>query len=318
MKTKKWLYIATFLTISGLLLCTLAVMLGFDIRKPNKSSEYVTKTNVINEGFRNIEIDADTEKVSFVLSSDNVCKVVFREKKDRPHQTLVRNDTLLIKEGENDLNSWSMNLSGEEMSITVYLPKTQYDVLKIDSDTGDIIIPEGFSFEEIDIDVDTAVVDLKSSSRNDISITTDTGAILISNVSCSDMELESDTGRMELTYITTQGDLTIKEDTGKVVLDNVKCNDLDISSDTGSITLNYVLASEDMTLGSDTGSVELNDVDARNIKIETTTGKVNGVLLSAKQFVTKTSTGKVDVPDSNKGGKCEIVTNTGSITIRIR
>jgi DUF4097 and DUF4098 domain-containing protein YvlB len=54
-----------------------------------------------------------------------------------------------------------------------------------------------------------------------------------------------------------------------------------------------------------------------DIYIETTTGSVTGTLISEKQFCTETSTGKVNVPPSGNGGRCEIETGTGNIRIEI-
>ena len=48
-----------------------------------------------------------------------------------------------------------------------------------------------------------------------------------------------------------------------------------------------------------------------------TTGDVTGTLLTEKTFSTDTSTGDVSVPNPSSGGKCEIKTSTGDITISI-
>jgi hypothetical protein len=40
-------------------------------------------------------------------------------------------------------------------------------------------------------------------------------------------------------------------------------------------------------------------------------------LLSEKVFITKSDTGRIDVPETVTGGKCKITTDTGSIRIYI-
>ena len=77
-------------------------------------------------------------------------------------------------------------------------------------------------------------------------------------------------------------------------------------------------SSGDIDFRRDTGSIELNDSDAQNIKVRTDTGKVDGTLLSGKVFEVKSDTGRINVPASSDGGKCEIRTDTGNITIRIK
>ena len=51
--------------------------------------------------------------------------------------------------------------------------------------------------------------------------------------------------------------------------------------------------------------------------MKTDTGKVVGSLLSEKVFIAETSTGKVSVPKTTTGGKCEITTSTGDIKIEV-
>ena len=44
---------------------------------------------------------------------------------------------------------------------------------------------------------------------------------------------------------------------------------------------------------------------------------LGNVVLSAKVFITETDTGKVEVPKSVTGGRCEIETDTGDIQITV-
>ena len=57
--------------------------------------------------------------------------------------------------------------------------------------------------------------------------------------------------------------------------------------------------------------------DAAEIFVKTSTGDVSGSLLTEKVFITDTSTGKVSVPKTTTGGKCELITSTGDIKIEI-
>ena len=58
--------------------------------------------------------------------------------------------------------------------------------------------------------------------------------------------------------------------------------------------------------------------DAEELFIKTDTGDVTGTLLSAKEFVYETDTGRVKLPETTTGGKCEIITDTGDIHIEIK
>ena len=66
--------------------------------------------------------------------------------------------------------------------------------------------------------------------------------------------------------------------------------------------------------------MEIKDVifdsfDAKNIYVSVTTGDVKGTILTDKIFNVKSSTGKVNVPDTYNGGICKISTTTGDIII---
>ena len=57
--------------------------------------------------------------------------------------------------------------------------------------------------------------------------------------------------------------------------------------------------------------------DAAELFVESDTGDVKGSLLTDKVFITESDTGRVNVPKTVTGGKCEIITNTGDIEIVI-
>jgi DUF4097 and DUF4098 domain-containing protein YvlB len=86
---------------------------------------------------------------------------------------------------------------------------------------------------------------------------------------------------------------------------------------TGNISLSNVIAAEGFSIERSTGDVKLDCSDAMTIDIETDTGDVEGSVLTDKIFITRTDTGRVRVPDSASGGRCELTTDTGDIRISI-
>ena len=113
------------------------------------------------------------------------------------------------------------------------------------------------------------------------------------------------------------GDADVEVTTGRVKLTALAARDVAVETDTGDVTLSGVIASGKLTVNTDTGSVRLDMSDAAEISIETDTGDVVGSLLTDKIFIAKTDTGRVDVPASASGGRCEITTDTGNIIITI-
>ena len=90
------------------------------------------------------------------------------------------------------------------------------------------------------------------------------------------------------------------------------------SESTGDITLKNVIATEKFSIETDTGDVRFESSDAAEIFIETDTGDIIGSLLTDKIFITHTDTGRVDVPKTVTGGRCEIITDTGDIVLKIK
>lgn len=317
-RERKWIIAAAVLLVLGLIICSVAfAVLGLDFGKLG-TVKYVSKTYDVIEDFRNISIDADIERIAFVLSNDGKCRVVCHEKKNEPHNISVQGDTLTIE--KKDRRRWqfmSIGIMTEIPEITVYLPNNVYEALTIDAGTGSVDIPGDFTFDSIRLTLDTGSARCFASAEGDIYIKTDTGHIAVSNLTASGMRLASDTGRVEVSNVDIKGNMDIKVDTGRVTMENVTCRNLSSNGDTGSLVMTNVIASGEFNIERSTGNIEFNGCDAETIYVKTNTGSVSGTLLSDKVFFTKTDMGKVEVPMTIEGGRCEITSNTGNITIKI-
>ena len=131
------------------------------------------------------------------------------------------------------------------------------------------------------------------------------------------MDLSVSTGQIDVIGVACSGDVTIQVSTGKCRLNDLSCRSLTTSGNTGDITLKNVIATERLSIKRTTGDVRLEKCDAAELSVETDTGNVIGTLRTEKIFLTKTTTGKIDVPKSTAGGRCEITTTTGNIKIDI-
>lgn len=298
---KKWLITAASLTALGFIILIGAMAaLDFDFSKISTLT-YETNTYEVNGDFDKISIDVnitDTDIV-FAQSDDESCQVVCFEAEKVKHSVRCTNGTLTI--GVTDNRKWYdyFGISFASPKMTIYLPKSEYASLLIDTDTSDINIPKSFSFNELEIESDTGNVDC------------------MANVSDS-IKIESDTGDIGISSVSSKCDIDIKTDTGSIKLTDVDCTNFSAESDTGNISLVNVIAEDGIYVESDTGNVKLKNSDASKLSIETDTGNVTGTLLSEKIFIAKSSTGRVKVPDTESGGKCEIRTATGNIKIDIQ
>lgn len=282
---KKKIWIGAILLLTGIVLATITLcIVGFDLSKLD-SHKFVTETVVWDkEPYDNlhildIRIDADVSDIQFVQSDSFGYKVVSRHKEYMAFSAEIEGYTLVIREA--DQRVWYEYIGtffGNGGEITVYLPRGTYHDLVIHNNTGDIDIPDLFSFENVTLETDTGDICYRGKLEDNLTAQVDTGDITLEKV-----------------Y--TVGNITLKTDTGDIRLKDVRC--LTLKAET------------------DTGDIRLTKCDAGSIDMETDTGDVTGSLLSEKIFIVKSSTGKVSVPESTKGDKCKIETDTGDVKITI-
>lgn len=313
-----WIIVATALIFVGACIFVTVMSLNEWDFMCLSSKNFQTNEYIISDSFENIEIKSDTAKISFLPSDDGKIRVVCYEEEKIRNEVSVKDGALTISRV--DTRKWYDHIgvfNFGSAKITVYLPEGEYGALKIISRTGDIAVSSGFKFANVDVKVSTADVDLAASTVGLLKIHTSTGDIKVCNTSAGELDIEVSTGRVAISDFNCFGDIKLTVDTGDTKLENVRCKSLISEGDTGYLTMNNVLASEKFDIERDTGDVKFNNCDAGEIDIETNTGDVIGTFLAEKVVFASTDTGKVDVPKSTNGGRCEITTDTGDIKISI-
>ncbi len=316
--TKIWLIIATSLILVGLIIFGgVMTVLKWDFKKLS-NVKYETNNHIIKEEFKSITIETDTADIEFLVSEKGDTRVECYEYSNVKHSVTVSDGTLEIKAV--DTRKWyeHIGIIFGTPKLRVYIPEGAYGKLEIRSSTGDVKLTEGFGFESIDIKDSTGSVTSFATSNGPIKIKTTTGGIHVENAYATSLDLSVSTGEVKVQNVTCKGDLKIKVSTGKTVLNDVKCESLITSGSTGNMMLTGVFATEKFTIERSTGDVKFEKCDAAEIFVETDTGNVKGSLLSDKVFITSTDTGKIDVPKSVTGGRCEINTDTGNIKITVK
>lgn len=288
----------------------------------NASNTPVTHTyDLTNEPFINIDIDLTTAELEFYKSSDNTCKVVCQESTKDLHEVKVENNTLTIKNNSYTRKWYEKILIFDvnQKKISVYLPQDNCGNLVVDSATGRVAIPQGFTFNSASISVSTGSILYQANTLYELSLYASTGSIEAKDIKAATLKAKSSTGSISLTNIEVIGTLfNVKASTGSIRLENVKGERLVAETSTGSIKISNALINSSIDINSSTGSISLLDSDAASIYIESTTGGVTGTLLSPKTFKVNTTTGSINVPQGTSGGLCEIKTTTGSISMSIK
>lgn len=315
---KIWLWTAVSLVLIGCFLFG-GVMAAHHWDFSQLSANYYeTNTHIISQHFHSISIDTDTADITFIPTEEASSSVVCYERKNAIHTVAVTDDTLEIKVV--DSRKWyeHIGIHFTAPKITLYLPESQYTALSVNESTGDIEIPDAFQFVRADLRLSTGDVRFEASASETVNIKTSTGKILVENISAGALDLCATTGAITVSNVVCAGDVKTNVSTGKTVLNHLSCKNLTADATTGSITLENVVAEEKFTISTDTGDVRFNGADAGEISVKTDTGDVTGNLLTDKVFIAHADTGKVRVPHTTAGGKCEISTDTGDIMITVK
>lgn len=317
-RTKVWLIVAASLVVIGaVIFCGVMAALEWDFSKL-ATEKYETNSYETNESYRNISVVSDIADIVFVPCEGDKTSVVCYERENCKHSIGVNDGTLEIK--LSDTRKWYEHIGifdFETPKITVYIPKKEYSALSVKASTGAVDIPSGLNFERIGVTLTTGKVKSQASASELLQLKTTTGYVSVENVSLKDADISTTTGIVSLSNVTCGGDVRIKVTTGKVNVSDLTCEGFSSSGNTGDVVLKNVVASEKLSVERSTGDVRFEACDAAEIFVKTNTGNVKGSLLTEKIFFARSDTGRIDIPKSTTGGKCEITTDTGNIKIEI-
>lgn len=310
--------IAAALLVLGIIISAIGTISYFS---KGDNAVLTTNTHEITEKFTRLTIDTETADVTLALSEDGACRVVCREdEKIETHAVKVEEGTLFIE--CKNLKKWYHYVIphfSHSPEITVYLPQSALDSLSVDLSTGDITVPEGFSFGEVALTHSTGAIHFDSAVTNGLSIKGSTGHVTLGNGAAvgGDLVITQTTGHANIALNGESREIKITTDTGKIALSGATAQKIDLKASTGDVKISNTVATESLAVETSTGDVTLESVDAPTIEIETDTGDVKGTLRSEKIFFVETSTGKIDVPRGTSGGTCDIETSTGNVTVTI-
>ena len=150
--------ILTLVIAAGLIFLGIAVaacgfaMSGFDIKKLTTDQE-VTNYVTIDQDFDSIIIDATTADLKILPSTDGKCKIDLVERENLYFMPSVENGILTVNEIDDRKWYEHIGIGWSNMSITLYLPKEQYDSLTVELTTGRAQIDSGLEFGKVDIKV---------------------------------------------------------------------------------------------------------------------------------------------------------------------
>lgn len=239
----------------------------------------------------------------------------------------------------------------------VSLSKVFANTLAVETSTGDVSLSDvsiyggvavtqstgkteigGLSAETIEIKGSTGKMNLTDvTALGAVSLVRSTGDTTVSRMVAATLTAEADTGDISFTDLTAMGAVAVTTTTGNSkylglstasftatagtgtvsLADATVTGDGYIKTSTGHITLSDTLFGGTVTVRASTGDVALDRADAAELDVETSTGSVKGTLRSEKVFIVRSSSGRINAPETTSGGKCKVVTSTGNIELSI-
>lgn len=309
------LILGIILVISGLFVAGFAFGNGsWDITDLS-TTKYETNVVEISDPFTSIHIDVVTANIEILPSENEFCKVVLYEAEDNNHNVLIKDGALYIEPQDRDKPQIGINFDNPK--ITVYLPEDSYSELYIKGHTGDVTVDDDFLFGRIDINLSTGRTSLFASATEYIKVTSSTGSIDLKCVSADEIILNASTGRITVSDVDSGGILEVNVNTGKTFVENSRCKSFISTGSTGDISLVDLIVDGRLSVERSTGDVWLDGCDGKDIYIHTDSGDVEGSFVSDKVFIVHTDTGRINVPNTTSGDRCEITTDTGDIKISI-
>ena len=243
--------------------------------------------------------DAKQTTLQILSAEDGICKVVCFASEKEKYNVSVENGVLSTRVVYQKEWYDYIEIMGKTPKITVYLPNDQYGDLVIQESTGDIQISEEFTFENVDISLNTGDVFLGNMTADTVEISLSTGDVLFKSMECS-------------------GAVSVVSTSGDVSAVNVTCENFTAQGSTGDLDMKNVIIKNLFFVKKTTGDVKFEACDAGKVNVQVTTGDVDGSFLSGKTFDVHTGTGDIEIPRGSSGGVCQITTSTGDIEIDIR
>ena len=273
-------------------------------------NNYTEKAEQISTSFDGIEIVSDTADLTFVPA--NECKIEYTTHKRITYSTTVENGVLKIK--IKDSRHWFEKIFsfGGKSTLTVYLPAGEYSSLTVNQATGDINVPAGYTFGNVDISLSTGDTSFCASTNEALKIHSSTGDIALENVSCGSLDTKVTTGKTRLSHVSVMGDATVKASTGDTELNNVMFVNLSTVARTGDLTATG-LNGGSLSIERSTGKVSLRDVICGDMTVAISSGKVALTDVSCTSFTSTGNTGDIEMTSLIASAKIDIERSTGDV-----
>lgn len=297
------------------------------------TNEHEARNYKMDKKFSNIKISDSSNTVRILPTKEKTCRVDCYESKDTHYDVRVENETLSITRRDRHGFINFVVFDFENHALTVYLPEREYGDIDISTSSGDVEFGGAFTADKVNIDTASgdmkvstltckkltangasADIELNTVNCEELSAKTASGEIEFDDVTARELSVRSTSGGIELDDVTAR-ELSVSSTSGDIDLRNVRTDSLKTTTSSGEVELENVLVDGKMSLESTSGDIGLERCDAAELKISSTSGSVYGSLLTGKTFIAHSTSGDIDIPRTDNGGRCEVSTTSGDITL---
>ena len=236
--SKILLIVAIALVLLGGAIFTVGVI---GMNKQNTTSingKYQEKTYEGPEEIKAITINGSTDDVKILPYDKDGYLVKCFEQTKVYNNVSVKDGVLCIE--RQDTRKWydRISLFLKPTRVTVYIPEGIYDALKINTNTGNVVVEQNFTFDNADISCSTGDIQFLASTQHTLKLSVSTGNVTLRDGS--------------KTF--NQGDVSIKVSTGKTEIKGTTCTSFTSTGDTGDIFMSNLVSTGDMNITRSTAS----------------------------------------------------------------
>ena len=282
-----------------------------------KRQEKVNEKKITKE-FSYVNIKTKAERINIYLSDTNENKIVYKQSRKYILNLEVENESLNITRCDKR-RFYEKMFDYSVRDLTIYLSENLLNIVEVYNKRGDIKINSMPNIKDLHVNNVTGnIIINKCVNLRNIDLNSTTGNIKTEDVTSENINIKVITGNTVLVNTVLAGNLNIKGVTGDIKTEDVTCGNIGIKVTTGDAILVNTIATGNLDMNGVTGDLIFDGFDANNINAKLTTGKVKGTILSSKFFVAKSTTGKINVPETREGGECRIKLTTGNVDIKYK
>lgn len=320
--------IAALGSLDELAAAVLADMPVTDLIPPAAQENYRSRRatenepQVIGEAFGSVDVELKSCDLRLVLSDDAQCRFAYDGSAKLGYPEIgVQRNRLVIRNDPMD-KTWIDRITGwledsGERSLTVFLPRKDYENLRVHLDTGDCTLEAGLRFGAGDLRSRSGDVTCEAAFRDSLHIETTSGDVELGSLVCEgELIVQSANGDLEAGVVRC-GRLKVNTASGDLEIRDLACARAELRTVSGDLTVSDAAVDGDLRLHTVSGDIGAGCQDARSVSIVTVSGDIEARFARRMRFEVSTVSGEVRIPVSDPSGvPCTIRSVSGDIRVR--